>query len=225
MPTGVSAKYLHRFPAKSEHNSSDDKAAWRQWARQQRQHNAQSRPRSSQLISKQLIGLICSGYLSACQHVLGFAPFGDEPDLWPLWEMLLRDGVQMWLPKINGQGHMDFWPWKPGQPLVENTFGIGEPVAEGDKFPFSAERTDDAVCILPMLAGQLSGYRLGYGGGYYDRFMARMPRLMSIGVVTEHCLIPSALAWQPQPYDQPVDVLVTERRVITQAATAVMVAR
>lgn len=220
MPTRAPAEYHRLRPDKGDH-----KAAWRQWARQQRQHNAQSRPRSSQLISEQLIGLIRSGYLSSCQHVLGFAPFGDEPDLWPLWEMLSRDGSQMWLPKIKGQGQMDFWPWQPGQPLVKNAYGIAEPVADGDKFPLSVALADDAVCIVPMLAGQLSGYRLGYGGGYYDRYLARVPRLMSIGVVAEHCLIPSALAWQPQPHDQPVDVLVTERRVITQAATAIMAAR
>jgi len=70
-------------------------------------------------------------------------------------------------PRVLGPGAMAFYKWQPGDPLQPNSFGIPEPLAEAEPVPAQ----DINFFMVPLLACDRSGARLGYGGGFYDRLL------------------------------------------------------
>jgi len=128
-------------------------------------------------------------------------PYRAEPDL--------RAWMQAWLAAAPGRvaalpvvlerhAPMVFRPWVPGAPLPLDRHGIPHPV-EG-------EAVLPEVLLIPLNAFDDRGYRLGYGGGYFDRTLAGM-RAIAVGVGFEVGRVPSTL---PQEHDRPMDWLVTE---------------
>ncbi|MBO8128782.1 MAG: 5-formyltetrahydrofolate cyclo-ligase [Peptococcaceae bacterium] len=96
----------------------------------------------------------------------------------------------------------------PG-PMVEGAYGIPEP-AEGNYAPVHVKDID--CLLLPGVAFDPDGYRLGYGGGYYDRFLRDVRRDAAlIGLAYEFQICPGVYA---DSHDMPVDIIVTEKRVI-----------
>ena len=111
--------------------------------------------------------------------VSGFLPIGEEIDPAPLLARLLGEGFLTSLPVMEGKGRpLVFRAWMPGEALSEVTWGIREPLP-------SAPLVDPDVVLGPLLAFDAQGYRLGYGGGFYDRTLARLraiKRVVSIGL-------------------------------------------
>lgn len=103
-----------------------------------------------------------------------FHPFGDEIDV-----LSLPIHAAMALPRIGPRmgegGEMQFHQWGRSDDVQYNDFGIAEPL------PGAAIIVPDCV-LLPLLACDISGNRLGYGGGFYDRYLARYPHVTRIGV-------------------------------------------
>lgn len=100
------------------------------------------------------------------RSIYGYLPFNQEVDTHPLLLRALRDGKRVALPKIYGD-EMRF-VWIEDLDAVQKA-GIGcpEPIADG---PLADD--PDALVLLPGLAFDLQGGRMGYGGGFYDRFLA-----------------------------------------------------
>jgi 5-formyltetrahydrofolate cyclo-ligase len=98
--------------------------------------------------------------------VSGFSAIGEEIDPLPLMLRLAREGYRLALPVVQGNGlPLAFRRWQPGDPLVEGRWGIREPKP-------SAAESDPDVILVPLLAFDAAGHRLGYGGGFYDRTLA-----------------------------------------------------
>jgi 5-formyltetrahydrofolate cyclo-ligase len=116
---------------------------------------------------------------SAPAVVSGFLAIGEEIDPAPLMLRLLAEGYGLCLPVMEAKGKpLIFRTWKPGDPLAETMWGIREPLPE-------APAVDPDVILGPLLAFDNAGYRLGYGGGFYDRTLARLRALkpiVSIGI-------------------------------------------
>lgn len=136
-------------------------------------------------------------------YVSGFSAIGDELDPLPLLERLIKDGYRACLPVMQGKGKpLLFRAWAPGDEMAEVTWGIKEPL------PSAAEVEPDIV-LAALLAFDDRGYRLGYGGGFYDRTLARLKSLKPATVI--------GLAYDEQKvdavpyndYDQPVDWVLT----------------
>jgi len=133
----------------------------------------------------------------------------------PLHVLQLRLApAQVWcLPCIQPDGTMRFAPWRPGDPLVSNLYGIPEP----DLDPASLLRPEDlAAVVLPVLGFTRSGQRLGMGGGFYDRSFAFRRESPAppwlVGAAYSFQQIESPLA--AQPWDVPLDAIATESEFI-----------
>lgn len=136
---------------------------------------------------------------------LGFYwPFKGEFEPRPLARRLHARRVALALPVVAAKATpLVFRPWAPGTRLVPGIWNIPVP-AEGDPV------TPD-VLLVPVVGFDAGRYRLGYGGGYYDRTLAAMmPRPFAIGVGFALSRLASI---QPQPHDIPMDLIITEEGV------------
>ena len=118
----------------------------------------------------------------------------------------LRRTHRVAAPRVADAGCMDAM-LLAGTPLVRGRLGILEPPATA---AVVEPASIDAV-LVPGLAFDPAGYRLGYGGGYYDRFLVGCARALRIGLAFEAQMVDSV---RPHAHDQPLDHIVTERRVI-----------
>lgn len=131
-------------------------------------------------------------------------PVRAEVDCRALILDLIRAGWQAAMPTATTPAaSMQFRAWSPDAPMTTDPYGI--PV------PQTARCVIPDVVLLPLVAADPAGYRLGYGGGFFDRTLATMvPRPLAIGVGFELAIVPDI---QPEPHDIPLDIIVTEARV------------
>jgi 5-formyltetrahydrofolate cyclo-ligase len=133
-------------------------------------------------------------------------PVDGEVDLGGLAERLRRAGWSLALPVVGPNGTMAFHRWEPEGQLRPNRYGIDEPVGSD---PVRVEELD--VVVMPAVGVDRQGNRLGFGAGFYDRALSDRPAgLLTVAAVFE-CQLVDRL--EPQPWDVPVDVVVTERGV------------
>jgi 5-formyltetrahydrofolate cyclo-ligase len=137
----------------------------------------------------------------AMRRVGIYWPFKGEFDPRMLARRLHARGIALALPVVVAKATpLVFRPWAPGTRLVPGVWNILVP-AEGEPV------TPDVV-LSPVVGFDAGRYRLGYGGGYYDRTLAAMaPRPFVIGVGFALSRLPSI---HPQPHDIPMDLIVTE---------------
>ena len=138
--------------------------------------------------------------------VSGFWPIKDEIDIRPLMAHLHGEGCRLALPVVQGRGQrLSFRAWQPGAPLESGVFGTLQPSA-------GSETLEPDVLLVPLLACDAEGWRLGYGGGFYDRTLEdlrRRRKVTAIGVGFDLQLVPDV------PHgadDQRLDWLLTDRR-------------
>ncbi len=140
--------------------------------------------------------------------VSGFMPMKSEINPLPLLRKLADAGARLALPVVTGRGQpLVMRAWRFGEPLGCGVWGIREPTPE-------APQIDPEILLVPLLAFDRAGYRLGYGGGYYDRTIAglraRRP-VTAIGIAfaaQEVAKVPTT------PRDARLDLVLTEREVI-----------
>lgn len=148
-------------------------------------------------------------------YVAGYWAQGGEV---PLHVLQLRLPPQLvWcLPCIQDDGSLRFAPWRPGDALVANRFGIPEPTPGPDA---RLHASDLSLVLLPLLGFARDGQRLGMGGGFYDRSLAFRrdrpappPRLVGVAYALQE-----ASGWDADPWDVRLDAIVTERERIDVA--------
>ncbi|MCL2829065.1 MAG: 5-formyltetrahydrofolate cyclo-ligase [Oscillospiraceae bacterium] len=130
---------------------------------------------------------------------------GAEIDTRPLLEQTLRLGKTLCLPRCQSGGTMDPVAVSDLRALTEVFFGIPQPGVDALAVP--PESID--LAIVPGLAFDLSGYRLGQGGGYYDRFLPKLSGV-AVGLCRSAVLLPKV---PRDPHDQPISILVTEKEI------------
>ncbi|MGE4088825.1 MAG: 5-formyltetrahydrofolate cyclo-ligase [Immundisolibacter sp.] len=144
------------------------------------------------------------------RRVAAYWPADGEIDPLPALARAHATGKACYLPVLCPlrDGHLHFAPWRPGDPLVRNRYGIPEPVCP--RRMWLAPRMLDLV-LLPLVGFDATGSRLGMGGGYYDRSFARVlrhawrrPRL--IGVAFDRQRV---AALPGRPWDVPLDGVLT----------------
>jgi len=143
--------------------------------------------------------------LPAAGSVSAYAPMGDEADPIPLLEALAARGHPTGLPVTpRERAPLLFRRWAPGDELVPARFELREP-------PASAPVFEPDILLVPLLAFDRAGHRLGYGAGYYDRTLgalrAKKP-ILAVGVAYAGQEVDALPA---EPHDEKLDWVVTER--------------
>ena len=113
--------------------------------------------------------LICSGILQSVRTVLIYNSTDIEVDTNSIINYCLENGIKTALPRCFSEHRMRFYFYDGCGSLERSRYGIYEPLENPSCAVCSFE---DTLCIAPALACDGEGYRLGYGGGYYDRFLA-----------------------------------------------------
>ena len=139
--------------------------------------------------------------------VLAYLDHAGELPTGPAIAALERRGVVVGLPRVDGD-ELHFHRVRPGAALDGGPFGIPAP---GSDLPAIAALTVDAA-LVPLVAFDDQGSRLGMGGGFYDRFLARYPQIARIGLAHDAQRV-SRLP--RQRWDQPLDVVLTATMVLT----------
>jgi 5-formyltetrahydrofolate cyclo-ligase len=138
--------------------------------------------------------------------VMAFWAFGSEPDTTPLIEALHARGVRVALPKMV-EGELEPRAYIPGDPVTMTSFGAGEPV-EGEVI----DPGEIDIVVTPAVAFDRTGRRVGYGGGFYDRFLPTTPDAARIGIGFAVQLLDDDLP--SGHFDLRVDAVVTDEEVV-----------
>jgi 5-formyltetrahydrofolate cyclo-ligase len=135
------------------------------------------------------------------RRVSAYWPFRGEPDLRPLMERVWEKGGEALLPIVIAKAQpLVFRRWRQGDPLEKGVWNIPVPAAG----PF----VEPDIVIAPVVGYDPAGYRLGYGGGFFDRTLAAMAvRPLIIGVGYD---IQAIATIRPQSYDIPMSVIITQ---------------
>jgi len=141
--------------------------------------------------------------------ISGYVPVKGEADVMPLMRALARAGRTLALPVVERPAApLIFRRWEPGDELIAGAHGIPVP-------PESAPELQPDILLVPLLAFDRAGHRLGYGGGYYDRTLsalrARKP-VTAIGIAHAEQEIPRIPAL---PTDARLDWIITGRETIS----------
>ena len=175
-------------------------------AKQQRANAFALNPDMGGQVCQQLLD---SKRLKTNQIVAVYWPLGDELDPMPLLKRLHHLGHQMVLPVMLGAGKpLIFRTWCPNDRLQDAQFGTYEPCE--DKHALKPD-----VILAPLLAFDRHGYRLGYGGGFYDRTIEKLRQTKSVSVFGVAYAAQEMIQVIKGPYDQPLDAVVTELGVIS----------
>ncbi len=127
--------------------------------------------------------------------------FGTEANTKKIITQLLKTGKLVFLPRVEGREM--FAVQYSGEPLVAGKYGIDEP--RGEKSLKSAE-----VCILPLLAADKQFYRLGYGGGFYDRYLSAAT-MLKVGICFDYQITDGV---PHEEHDVLLDAIITDERVL-----------
>jgi 5-formyltetrahydrofolate cyclo-ligase len=150
--------------------------------------------------------LLASDAWAAARVVLAYAASRGEPSLGTLLSLAREAGKSVLLPRVDAEG-LVLHRWEVGAPLVRGTYGIPEPDASWEQ----VRPEEVSLALVPGLAFDRKGGRLGQGGGWYDRLLPELAPLgggaRRIGVAWAFQIVPRVPC---DPHDVPVDAVITE---------------
>jgi len=136
----------------------------------------------------------------------GYYPSNYEIDDLAILDLLEKKNFKVSLPIIKKDNQMNFYRWSRSDPLRVNKFGIPEPVSSKIFYP--------DILLVPLVAYDNNLNRLGYGGGYYDRFIEKLEKtkkIIKIGLAFSFQKISSIPIDQ---YDKRLDFIITEKKIL-----------
>ena len=142
-----------------------------QYRARRKDMNAEEKRRMDTAIFERVIDL---EQYRRCKIVLAYASTADEIDTWALISAALRDGKTVALPRcVPGSRKMEFYRIDSLSELTQGSYGILEPPPDSERLidNIASDGMKNTLCIVPAFCYDSEGYRLGYGGGYYDRFL------------------------------------------------------
>ncbi len=131
--------------------------------------------------------------------IYGYHPYYQEVRTVPMLERALREGKRVAVPKCYGD-KMKFIYMTDLSQVEKGYAGIPEPIADG---PEADDET--ALVLMPGLAFDPQGHRIGYGGGFYDKFLAREPNHPTLALCYDFQMLPKL---ETEKFDIPVDTVI-----------------
>lgn len=208
------ACFLHEVdPAYSGLPGPLDLQAWKdvaRWRKSERERliaerlavPAEARARQGEAIAAAILAELGD---VAGRTVSAYWPFRGEPDLRPLLAEISAHGGRTALPVVVEKGRpLEFHLWQAGEELTRGVWNIPVPAARRPVLP--------DIVLSPVVGFDAACYRLGYGGGFYDRTLAAMPekpRILGLGYGSARLA-----TIYPQMHDIPMDLIVTEAGVV-----------
>jgi 5-formyltetrahydrofolate cyclo-ligase len=180
--------------------ASDSKQALRRHYRQERRRAGDAAADGiARAAATALPALLARG-----RHLGLYWPIGDEPDLLALSDTLPTDQRLLALPAVQ-DGQLHYRPWRPGDTLTPDACGIAAPTQ-----PRVLAAAELGLLLVPALALDRRGIRLGYGGGWFDRLRSdpAWRRVPALAVLPQACLVEQLPA---DPWDVPFDGWLDER--------------
>lgn len=139
-----------------------------------------------------------SGAYQNAKTIYGYLPYNQEVRTVPMLERALKDGKKVAVPKVYGE-EMKFLYLDDLNAVAKGYAGIPEPIADE---PVAHDET--ALVLMPGLAFDPQGHRIGYGGGFYDRFLAAEPNHPTLALCYEFQMLPKL---DVEDHDIPVDTV------------------
>ncbi|MES2263595.1 MAG: 5-formyltetrahydrofolate cyclo-ligase [Pseudomonadota bacterium] len=148
-------------------------------------------------------GIVAWWHASRVPALGVYWPLRDEPDLHPAYAELARLGVHLLLPVVvQKDAALEFAEWNIGEAMVKDAMGVAVPAD-------LRMRAYPPALLVPCLGYNGDGYRLGYGGGFYDRTLARAPRPATVGIAYA-CM---QADFGADAHDIALDVVLTENQM------------
>jgi len=136
----------------------------------------------------------------------GYYPYNFEVDVIKILEKLEKKNYKIYLPRIKKNFQMDFFRWSLKEPLLINKFGIPEPMTNKIEYP--------DILLVPIVAFDKKLNRLGYGGGFYDRYISRLKikkKIILIGLAFSFQKVEKIFI---NKYDMKLDYIITEKNLL-----------
>ena len=195
-----------------DHAALQVRAALRREMRQRRRHLGSADQQRAATAVARLLG--SSALFRRSRDIAFYLANDGEVSLLPLLQRTARMRKRCYLPVIMPDRHLRFALYRPGDELVPNVFGILEPRRGGDVRLIDARLLD--LVLMPLVAFDDAGNRLGMGGGFYDRTLRylrhrrhwRKPRLLGIAHEFQRVASIATKEW-----DVPLDGVATDRRL------------
>lgn len=189
---------------KSEAKFSADKKELRSYIKTKRK-SVENKAEKDSLVAQNLLSL---DEIKNADTVLCYISLDDEICTDEIVRVLLDSGKSVGAPYcVDNNGNMDFYYITDFEDLRIQSFGVREPVIEKCK---KVTSFDNTIIILPGLCFDSYGNRLGYGKGYYDRFL-QIHSLISVGLCYNSLIVKKVLT---DMYDKKADIIVTENDII-----------
>ena len=189
---------------KSEAKFSADKKGLRSYIKIKRK-SVENKAEKDSLVAQNLLSL---DEIKKADTVLCYISIDDEICTDEIVRVLLDSGKSVGAPYcVDNNGNMDFYYITDFEDLRIQSFGVREPVIEKCK---KVTSFDNTIIILPGLCFDSNGNRLGYGKGYYDRFL-QIHSLISVGLCYNSLIVKKV---PTDMYDKKADIIVTENDII-----------
>ena len=134
----------------------------------------------------------------------GYYPYNYEIDILKILHDFEKKNYLITLPKISKNSKMDFFKWSTNDPLKINKYGIPEPISQKIRHP--------NILLIPLIAFDKDLNRVGYGGGFYDRYISRIrknKRILKIGIAYSFQKVKKIVT---NKYDIKLDYIITEKQ-------------
>lgn len=141
-----------------------------------------------------------------CENIFLFLSIQQEIRTQPIIETCIKDGKNIFVPILTEKKReMVFCPLENLESLTKNKFGILEPPMKGIK-----KSDNKTIILVPALVYSKDKFRIGYGGGYYDKYIKENEALANIGLCLSEFII---AGFEKDKYDEKVDFIITENEV------------
>jgi len=134
----------------------------------------------------------------------GYYPYNYEIDVMEIFKKFEKLNYEISLPKIKKKSEMDFYSWSTKDPLYINKYGIPEPITDKVTYP--------NILLVPLVAFDKHFNRIGYGGGFYDRYIRKIKKKKDIITIGLAYSFQKVKEIQTNKYDIKLDFIVTNKQ-------------